>query len=245
MAGQQCHRQRKSVLREWQHQPRGFPSEVHGGKHGDCYARSWLRCKPGKFDRLQRPECKTLPISFPFSFTKAWTIPTAAPAPMSWDRMPRCSSTCRRGYPEGAPLTCPASIDEISIHNALDDSLQSNFVSLKVGGKFSNCSTKIFSSLPNTRAPTRSHTGTMCARQHLHRTTTASEIYLGDNAQEGFISFGWKPLSKLLVEVSYNIGAEKGRSTITTAPGATGKGWTFLMATSGKLKSSASKRSTR
>lgn len=100
-------------------------------------------------------------------------------------------------------------IDEISLHNAFNKNEESNFVSVKVGMKVCNLLHKnIFLTAEYTR------TNPITYRHYVLTTTFASNgygmgNYLGDNSQEGYFALGYKPISRLSIELSYNK-AQKG-----------------------------------
>ena len=100
-------------------------------------------------------------------------------------------------------------IDEISVKNATDDSLQSNFFSFKIGGRATNLFKKnIFLTAEYTR------TNPITYRHYVLTSPFSSNDYglghyLGDNSEEGFLALGYKPLPRLLVEASWSR-AQKG-----------------------------------
>ncbi len=119
-------------------------------------------------------------------------------------------------------------IDEISFSNALDKKQQSNFISGKLGMKFSNLFHKnIFITAEYTR------TNPITYRHYVNTTTFESNgynmgNYLGDNSQEGYLALGYKPIARLSLEVSYNK-AQKGIEYYYDGhPGGNGKGLPFI-----------------
>ena len=107
-------------------------------------------------------------------------------------------------------LYMSAFIDELALGRALDKNKQTNYVSLKVGGRVSNILNK---NVNVTAEYTRTNPGAY--RHYLLTGTYASSSfnmghYLGENAQEIYLSISARPISKLLVEASYTL-AQKGK----------------------------------
>src|SRR2546421_441452 len=95
-------------------------------------------------------------------------------------------------------------VDEINFGNALHPDKQSNFISAKFGAHISNFIVpNLFATLEYTR------TNPITYRHYILTSTFTNDDYnlgnyLGDNSQEEFASLGYKPISKLYIEVSYN-----------------------------------------
>ncbi|MBK6990179.1 MAG: hypothetical protein IPH33_19120 [Bacteroidetes bacterium] len=101
-------------------------------------------------------------------------------------------------------------IDELAVGRALDPDQQTNFVSLKVGGRVSNILNK---NVSVTAEYTRNNPGVY--RHYLLTGTFANSSYnmghyLGENAQEIYLSVSARPIAKLVVEASYTF-AQKGQ----------------------------------
>ncbi len=100
-------------------------------------------------------------------------------------------------------------IDEISFSNMFNSKTQSNIFSGKIGARVSNFMVQnLFLTVEYTR------TNPIVYRHYVKTSTFASNLYnlghyLGDNAQEIFLSAGYKPLAKLFVEASISV-AQKG-----------------------------------
>ena len=102
-----------------------------------------------------------------------------------------------------------AYVDELNMGNALDSKKQTNFVSLKIGGRVSNILNK---NVAVTAEYTRTNPGAF--RHYLVTGTFANSSfnmghYLGENAQEIYLSVSARPMAKLFLEASYTI-AQKG-----------------------------------
>ncbi|TAH37956.1 MAG: hypothetical protein EYC69_14885 [Bacteroidetes bacterium] len=114
-------------------------------------------------------------------------------------------------------------VDEIALGRATDKSKHSNFYSMKVGARLSNLGIKnVFLTAEYTR------TNPVVYRHYISTTTFASSSfnmghYLGDNAQEVYLSLGYKPISKLLLEASYTL-AQKGWEYLYTGVSADPQG---------------------
>ena len=119
-------------------------------------------------------------------------------------------------------------IDEISFSNAFNKDEQSNFISMKGGGKISNLLNKNISVVAE-----YTRTNPITYRHYVTTTTFASNDYgmghyLGDNAQEIYFALGWKPLPKLSAQLSYTK-AQKGVEYFYDGhPGSDGKGLPFM-----------------
>lgn len=100
-------------------------------------------------------------------------------------------------------------IDEIALGRALDKNKQTNFFSIKVGGRLSNMGVQnVFLTAEYTR------NNPLAYRHYITTATFASGSfnmghYLGDNAQEIYLALGYKPVSRLVLEASYVL-AQKG-----------------------------------
>lgn len=114
-------------------------------------------------------------------------------------------------------------VDEIAFGNALDPKTQSNFISGKIGAHLSNF---MVHDLFLTGEYTR--TNPIVYRHYVSTSTFATNLYnlghyLGDNAQEIYVSAGYKPMAKLLAEISYSI-AQKGQEYPYTGQSGFGSG---------------------
>lgn len=122
-------------------------------------------------------------------------------------------------------------VDEIALGRATDPDKHSNFYSLKIGGRLSNLGIKnVFLTAEYTR------TNPVVYRHYITTATYASSSfnmghYLGDNAQEVYVSLAYKPIARLFVEISYTL-AQKGWEYLYTGvsadPQGNGLGHPFL-----------------
>lgn len=121
-------------------------------------------------------------------------------------------------------------IDELALGNALDEKRQSNFISLKAGGRISNL---LIENLFLTAEFTLTRPVTY--RHYIPTADYASSSfnlghYLGDNAQEVYLALGYKPLPSLWLEGALTM-AKKGEEYAYTGQSGTatsGKGLPYL-----------------
>ncbi len=114
-------------------------------------------------------------------------------------------------------------IDEIALGNALDSKKQTNFLSVKIGGKVMNILNK---NLSVTAEYTRTNPGAY--RHYLLTGTFANSSfnmghYLGENAQEIYVAVGAKPIAKMIVQGSITM-AQKGQEYVYTGSASSGDG---------------------
>ena len=100
-------------------------------------------------------------------------------------------------------------IDELAIGRALNSKTQTNFISVKLGGKISNILNK---NVNLTVEYTRNNPGTY--RHYIPTATYSSNFfnmghYLGDNAQEIYLALSSRPIAKLYLEAGISV-AQKG-----------------------------------
>ena len=100
-------------------------------------------------------------------------------------------------------------IDELAIGRALNSKTQTNFISVKLGGKISNILNK---NVNLTVEYTRNNPGTY--RHYIPTATYSSNFfnmghYLGDNAQELYLALSSRPIAKLYLEAGISV-AQKG-----------------------------------
>ncbi|MBL4716749.1 MAG: hypothetical protein COC01_09915 [Bacteroidetes bacterium] len=118
-------------------------------------------------------------------------------------------------------------IDEIGLFNIFDKSNQSNWLSFKLGSRFSNIANQ---NISLTAEYTRTNPITY---NHFIPTTTFESNkynlghYLGDNARELYFSLAWKPIRGLNIIVDY-LKAEIGTDYIYTGVGVSGLGLPFM-----------------
>ena len=122
-------------------------------------------------------------------------------------------------------------VDEIALGRATDKDKHTNFFSVKAGMRLSNLAVKnLFVTAEYTR------TNPLAYRHYITTATYASSTYnmghyLGDNAEEVYFSFGYKPISRLLLEVSYTAaskGYEYAYTGVSSDPVGNGLGLPFL-----------------
>lgn len=114
-------------------------------------------------------------------------------------------------------------IDELALGRAMDSEKQTNFVSLKFGGRVSNILKK---NVSVTAEYTRTNPGAY--RHYLVSATYANSSfnmghYLGENAQEIYLGISAKPIARLTLQASYTI-AQKGQEYTYTGSSASGDG---------------------
>ncbi len=114
-------------------------------------------------------------------------------------------------------------VDEIALGRATDADRHSNFYSMKIGGRLSNVGIRnVFFTAEYTR------TNPVVYRHYITTATYASSSfnmghYLGDNAQEVYVSLAYKPIPRLFVEASYTL-AQKGWEYLYTGVSADPQG---------------------
>ena len=121
-------------------------------------------------------------------------------------------------------------IDEISFSTMFDERTQSNIISAKIGARLSNFLVDDFFL---TAEYTRSNP--LVYKHYISTATFESNFYnlghyLGDNAQEIFLSAAYKPFAKFSAEISYSI-AQKGAAYPYTGQAGTdgsGQGLSFI-----------------
>lgn len=125
-------------------------------------------------------------------------------------------------------------IDEIALGRATDKDKHTNFLSMKAGARLSNLGLQnLFLTSEYTR------TNPLAYRHYISTATFASSSYnmghyLGDNAEEVFLSIGFKPVSKLFVQASYTMatkGFEYAYTGVSSDPVGNGLGLPFLSRT--------------
>jgi hypothetical protein len=128
-------------------------------------------------------------------------------------------------------LYMSAFIDEIALGRATDSKTQTNFISLKLGGRVSNILNK---NVTATIEYTRTNPG---AYRHYIPTATFSSNsfnlghYLGDNAEEIYLALSVRPIAKLFLEASMTNARKGTYYTITGSSRDTlnnGKGLPFM-----------------
>ena len=121
-------------------------------------------------------------------------------------------------------------VDEVALGDAFDKDKQSNFLSLKAGGRMSNLFVEnLFLTAEFTI------TRPLTYRHYISTADFASSSfnmghYLGDNSQELYVSLGYKPLATVWAEVSYTA-SQKGEEYPYTGQSGTassGKGLPYL-----------------
>ncbi|HRH65905.1 MAG TPA: hypothetical protein PLU53_06380 [Bacteroidia bacterium] len=125
-------------------------------------------------------------------------------------------------------------VDEIALGRATDKDKHTNFYSLKAGFHLSNLLVKnLFFTTEYTR------TNPLAYRHYISTATYASGSYnmghyLGDNAEEIYLSAGYKPLSRLYFEFAYTAAAkgyEYAYTGVSSDPVGNGLGLPFLSRT--------------